>query len=113
MRLPTAIFPREILHSREYLAEVEANLGRLSHKPTLFLWGDRDTAFRDGEREWFERLLPNHRTRILKDAKHFVQEEAPEQICAEVIAFYEPSTLCEDGDWVRRSLGTEPAERLA
>jgi len=88
-RLPTAIFPREILHSREYLAEVESNLGRLRQKPTLILWGDRDTAFRNAKRERFEQLFPNHRTRVLKDAKHFIQEEAPEQICEEVIAFYD------------------------
>ncbi len=87
-RLPTAIFPREILHSREYLAEVESNLSRLSHKPTLILWGDRDTAFREAQRERFELLFPNHRTRILKGAKHFVQEEASDQICEELIAFY-------------------------
>jgi len=87
-RRPTAIFPREILHSREYLAEVEANLARLTNKPTLILWGDQDTAFKTLERERFERLFPDHRTRILSGAKHFVQEEAPDQICAEVSAFY-------------------------
>jgi haloalkane dehalogenase len=95
-RLPTAIFPKEILHSREYLAEVESGLGRLSHKPTLILWGDRDNAFRDRERERFEMLFPNHRTRILKGAKHFVQEEAPKEICDELIAFYD-QTLSGNG----------------
>ncbi|HLO32800.1 MAG TPA: alpha/beta fold hydrolase [Anaerolineales bacterium] len=88
-RLPTAIFPREILHSREYLAEVEANLGRLSQKPTLILWGDQDLAFRETERERFQLLFPNHHTRILKGAKHFIQEDAPEQICEELSAFYD------------------------
>jgi haloalkane dehalogenase len=88
-RRPTAIFPREILHSREYLAEVEANLGRLSQKPALILWGDRDTGFRDGERARFERIFSHHRMRILRGAKHFVQEDAPDQICDEVIAFYD------------------------
>jgi haloalkane dehalogenase len=87
-RLPTWIFPREILHSRDYLAEVESNLDRLSLKPTLILWGDRDKGFRDGERERFEQLFPNHHVRILRGSKHFVQEEAPEQICEEVIALY-------------------------
>ncbi len=85
--LPTAIFPREIRHTREFLAEVESNLRRLSHKPALILWGDRDKGFRDGERERFERLFTNHCTRILQGAKHFVQEEAPERICEEIIAF--------------------------
>jgi haloalkane dehalogenase len=46
----------KILHIREYLAEVESNLSRLSQKPSLILWGDRDTAFRDAQRERFEQL---------------------------------------------------------
>jgi haloalkane dehalogenase len=87
-RLPEWIFSREILHSHEYLAEVESNLERLSHKPTLILWGDRDDGFRDAERNRFEQLFPNHRVRILLGSKHFVQGEAPEQICEEVIALY-------------------------
>ena len=88
-RLPTWIFPREILCSHEYLADVESSLPRLKHKPTLILWGDRDTAFRDAQRKRFERSFPNHHTRILKGARHFIQEEAPEQICEELSAFYE------------------------
>jgi haloalkane dehalogenase len=88
-RLPTAIFPREILHSRDYLAEVERNLGNVSHKPTLILWGDQDRAFRDTERRRFESLFPMHRTRILKGARHFVQEDAPEEICEELSALYD------------------------
>jgi haloalkane dehalogenase len=67
---------------------VESELDRLSEKPTLILWGDRDPAFRSRERERFESIFPRHRTRILQGAKHFVQEEAPEQICGEVISFY-------------------------
>ncbi len=89
-RLPTAIFPREILHSRDYLTEVESNLVRVRHKSTLIVWGDRDTAFKDTERARFEQLFTNHHTRILKGAKHFVQENAPEQICQEVLTFYGP-----------------------
>jgi haloalkane dehalogenase len=96
-RLPTWVFPREILHSREYLAEVESHLGRLKNKPTLILWGDKDTAFRQAQRERFEQLFPNHSTRILTGAKHFVQEEAPDQICAEVLAFYEPGIKARTG----------------
>jgi haloalkane dehalogenase len=111
-RLPTAIFPREILQSREYLAEVESNLGRLKHKPALILWGDRDTAFRDLERARFERLFPDHRTRILRGAKHFVQEDAPEQICEELIAFYD-QRLDEKGASARHRVAPEPADQSA
>ena len=97
-RLPTAIFPREILHSHAYLAEVEANLVRLSQKPALIPWGDRDTAFRDSERARFERLFPDHCTRIRKGAKHFVQEDAPEQICEELFTFYDQRFPLERGN---------------
>lgn len=86
-RLPTWIFPREILDSRDYLTEVESNLGKLKQKPTLILWGDHDTAFREAQRKRFEQLFLNCHTRILKGAKHFIQEEAPEQICEEITRF--------------------------
>jgi haloalkane dehalogenase len=88
-RLPTWIFPGEILKSHDYLAEVESNLGRLTHKPVLILWGDHDRAFREVQLERFELLFPDHRTQILKGAKHFVQEEAPEQISEELTFFYD------------------------
>jgi len=95
-RLPTYIFPRAILHSRDYLAEVESKLARLSSKPVLILWGDRDTAFKPAERARFERVFSRHRTRILKGARHFVQEEAPEEICREVSSFYDQGVGTED-----------------
>ena len=79
-RLPTHVFPREILASRDYLAEVERGLGALRDFPTLIVWGDRDIAFRDKERQRFEQLLPNHRTVVLEGAGHFVQEDAAPEI---------------------------------
>lgn len=84
-RLPTAIFPREILYSKDYLVEVESNLAKIRDKPALILWGDSDTAFRAAERSRFEQIMQNHRTCILKGARHFVQEDAPETICGELL----------------------------
>jgi haloalkane dehalogenase len=79
-RLPTAIFPREILASRAFLAEVEAGLARLRALPVLILWGTKDIAFRAKERERLERAFANHRTVILEGAGHYIQEDAPEEI---------------------------------
>ena len=79
-RLPTYVLPREILASRDYLAEVERGLGALRELPTLILWGDRDIAFREKERRRFEELLPNHRTVVLEGAGHFIQEDASPEI---------------------------------
>jgi len=86
-RRPMALFPKEILRSREYLAEVEIGLGRLRDRPVLLLWGDRDTGFAHAERYRFERHFPGSTTRVLAGAKHFIQEDAPDQIAAEVLRF--------------------------
>jgi haloalkane dehalogenase len=86
-RLPTAIFPREILASRAYLAEVEGGLDRLRDRPVLITWGTRDIAFRARERERFERVFPRHRTVILEGAGHYIQEDAPEEIVAAIRAW--------------------------
>jgi len=87
-RLPTHVFPREITGSRVFLKEVQAGLDRLPHLPALILWGDRDFAFRRKERERFERTFPNHETRILSGAGHFIQEDAPAEIAAAIRAWH-------------------------
>ena len=79
-RRPTYVFPREILKSRAFLAEVEAGLPLLRDLPTLILWGDRDFAFGEKERARFEELFPEHRTVVLEGAGHFVQEDAAPEI---------------------------------
>jgi haloalkane dehalogenase len=86
-RAPTAIFPHEILASRDYLARVLDGLSALADKPVLIVWGDADPAFKTSERQRFETAFPNHRTIILRGAKHYIQENSPEQICTEIVAF--------------------------
>lgn len=86
-RLPTYVFPREILASRDYLADVEHGLGALRDLPALILWGDRDIAFRDKERQRFEDLFPSHRTVVLEGAGHFIQEDASPEIVEAVNAW--------------------------
>jgi pimeloyl-ACP methyl ester carboxylesterase len=86
-REPTVIFPREIIASREYLAEVAANLPRISSRPALIIWGTKDAGFRPPDRERFERTFPKHRTVLLETAKHFIQEDEPARIAAEIRAF--------------------------
>jgi pimeloyl-ACP methyl ester carboxylesterase len=86
-REPTVIFPREIIGSGEYLAEVEAGLSRIADRPALIVWGAKDGGFRRPDRERFERIFPNHRTVILETAKHFIQEDEPGRIAAEIRGF--------------------------
>jgi haloalkane dehalogenase len=86
-REPTVIFPREIIASGEYLGEVERNLARLANRPALIVWGAKDRGFRAADRERFERTFANHRTVILETAKHFIQEDEPTRIAAEIRSF--------------------------
>ncbi len=79
-RLPTHVFPREILASRDFLATTEAGLARIADRPALIVWGDRDIAFRDVERQRFETTFPNHQTVVLRGAGHYIQEDAPQEI---------------------------------
>jgi haloalkane dehalogenase len=79
-REPVHVFPREILASRAFLAEVERNLAALRGLPTLLTWGDRDVAFKAAELRRFEELFPRHRTVVLRGAGHYIQEDAPADI---------------------------------
>jgi haloalkane dehalogenase len=69
----------------------EAGLARLRDKPVLILWGDRDPGFRESERRRFEIEFPDAEIHVLHGAKHFVQEDAPAEIC-EAIQRFETST---------------------
>jgi haloalkane dehalogenase len=86
-REPTVIFPREIVASSAYLAEVEQGLARLGDRPALIVWGARDGGFPPFLRERFERTFPDHRTVILETAKHFIQEDEPGRVAREIRRF--------------------------
>lgn len=80
-RKATWDFPRELLRSRPFMEEIAAKIDRLAHLPTLFTWGGRDFALRkDVELPRFERLFPNHETVVIERAKHFFQEDAPNDV---------------------------------
>ena len=83
-RLPTYVFPREILHSRAFLAEVERGLPALADRPALIVWPTKDVAFRDTERKRWEQIFHRHRTVTLEGAGHFIQEDAPDEIVAAI-----------------------------
>ena len=84
-RLPMWIFAHQILASAEYLAEVETGLSVLREKRALIVWGEADGAFRTPDRLRLVEHFPNHRLCLLADAKHFIQENAPDEICAAIL----------------------------
>jgi haloalkane dehalogenase len=87
-REPVHVMPREILGASAWLAEVESGLDRLTDKPALIVWGDKDPAFRSEARQRWERLFPNHRTEILRGASHYIQEDAPDDIVDAILTWW-------------------------
>jgi haloalkane dehalogenase len=79
-RLPTIIFPRQLREAKPFLSKVRDGLAKLSQKPALIVWGERDFAFQEPERSRFEDVFPKHTTVLLPNAGHFIQEDAPKQI---------------------------------
>ncbi len=83
-RRPMHVFPREILTSRPFLAEVERGLTAIGDRPALLVWPTKDIAFRDPERRRWEAIFANHHTVLLEGAGHYIQEAAPEKIVAAI-----------------------------
>ncbi|MHB8691172.1 MAG: alpha/beta fold hydrolase [Solirubrobacteraceae bacterium] len=83
-RIPLHVFPREILGSRPFLAEIENGLPALRDRPALIVWPTKDIAFRGPERDRWEATFPNHRTVVLDGAGHYIQEDAADEIVAAI-----------------------------
>jgi haloalkane dehalogenase len=83
-RRPMHVFPREILASRTFLAEIESKLAGLGDRPALIVWGTKDFAFRAAERRRFEQVFPKHHTVLLDGAGHYIQEDAAQDITAAI-----------------------------
>jgi haloalkane dehalogenase len=83
-RRPTAVFPREILGSRPFLADVERRLPSLRDRRALIVWPTGDVAFRGRERRRWEQQFPDHRTVTLEGAGHYIQEDAADEIVAAI-----------------------------
>ena len=80
-RAPTHIFPYQIEHAEEYVAEIERNFETIGDRPALIIWGLKDFAFQQPERERFQTLFRKHEVVLLEGAGHFIQEDAAEEIC--------------------------------
>jgi haloalkane dehalogenase len=86
-RIQTAIFPRQLVKAKEFEKEVETRLAKLDYIPVLFCWGTEDFAFRDAERERFQRVFKNHET-VLLHASHFWQDDESEKACKALLKWY-------------------------
>jgi pimeloyl-ACP methyl ester carboxylesterase len=51
------------------------------------VWGTKDFAFREAARKRFEQIFSKHRTVLLDEASHFLQEEAGVRVAEVFRAF--------------------------
>ncbi|AGZ48920.1 haloalkane dehalogenase [Mycobacterium kansasii] len=86
-RPAVARMPKEILAAHPLLARLARDVPvKLGAKPALFVWGMKDFAFRPGPcLPRMRATFPDHVLVELPNAKHFIQEDAPQEIAAAII----------------------------
>ena len=87
-RKQTHIFPAELWDAQTFLSAVYKGLPSISDKPVLIVWGMEDFAFQVPERERFESIFKNHKTLLLENSGHFIQEDAPHKITDAIKNWY-------------------------
>lgn len=86
-RTASAVLPGYITAARDWLAEIWNDRGVFAKKPALLLWGLEDPAFRRDQLRVWQDALTNSITKELPGCGHFVAEEAPRIVSAEVDGF--------------------------
>ena len=86
-RKGVAKMPKELLAAAPLLTRLGSEVpAKLGGKPALFVWGMKDFAFRPGPSlPRMRAAFPDHVLVELPTAKHFIQEDAPEEIAAAII----------------------------
>jgi haloalkane dehalogenase len=87
-RAGVARMPKEILAARPLLERLARDVpAKLGSKPALLIWGMKDFAFRPGPNlPRMRTAFPDHVVVELPDAKHYIQEDAPDQIAAAIVS---------------------------
>ncbi len=67
-RKAAVIAPRQLIAASAFPREVELSLPKFADRPALIVWGTKDFAFREAERERFEQAFPRHKTILFDDA---------------------------------------------
>ncbi len=75
------------------LSEVEAGLSRFRATPVLICWGEKDFVFDQHFLAKWREHLPEATVRQFPDCGHYVLEDAPEEILAEIERFLAANPL--------------------
>ncbi|BCO35933.1 haloalkane dehalogenase [Mycobacterium heckeshornense] len=89
-RVGVARLPKEILAARPLLERLSTEVpARLGSKPALLVWGMKDPAFPPGQSlPRMRAAFPDHVVVELPNAKHFIQEDAPDRIAEAITERY-------------------------
>jgi haloalkane dehalogenase len=86
-RLGSWVFPRELLGSRDWLADVWGRRDRVADTPALLAWGLEDPAFGPELLARWRRLFPDAPVVEFADCGHYVQEERGPELAAAIREF--------------------------
>jgi haloalkane dehalogenase len=86
-RAGVARMPKEILAAKPLLERLAREVpDKLGAKPALLVWGMKDFAFRPGANlPRMQAAFDDHVLVELPDAKHYIQEDAPERITEAIL----------------------------
>jgi len=85
-RIGSAVFPREIIGSSDWLESLWDRRSALSSAKVLIAWGTSDIAFRDKELQRWESLFPDRTTIRYEGCGHVVAEERPHELGEQILA---------------------------
>ncbi len=88
-RVPSAIFPQQIVGATPWLAQLWESREAISRIPMLIVWGMKDIGFREQELNTWLAHFPHAQCVRLEDVGHYVQEEAPAELNQSIEAFIE------------------------
>ena len=69
------------------MKRIEEGLSQFARTPVLLVWGMRDPVLAESVLTMWQQLYPHAETCKIKDASHFLQEDAPEQIVRHIETF--------------------------
>jgi len=83
-RKGTWVFPGEIIGSSDWLQSLWDNHDVLQGKNILIAWVMKDIGFREKELKTWMHAFPRAKVARFEDAGHFVAEEKPDELIAEI-----------------------------
>jgi haloalkane dehalogenase len=75
------VFPKQIISSSDWLADLWSKRKAIADKPSIIFWGKKDIAFRGIELKRWKSLFIDVNVHEYDNVGHFVQEELGDELC--------------------------------